>query len=58
MRTIYKFLIIPLVLFMVLLSIEAGWAQPVEETFNFTGGQQTFVVPEGVISIHIQAWGA
>lgn len=37
---------------------EKGWAQPQEVTFNFTGGQQSFVVPSGVNSVHIQAWGA
>ena len=43
---------------MVLLNIENTWAQPQEATFNFTGGQQSFVVPPGVTSIHIEAWGA
>ncbi len=47
-----------LVLYMVLLSAESLLAQPQEATFNFTGGQQSFVVPPGVTSIHIQAWGA
>ncbi|MCH7519377.1 MAG: hypothetical protein IH964_10185 [Candidatus Dadabacteria bacterium] len=35
---------------------ETGWAQ--QDTFNFTNGQQSFVVPAGVFSIHIQVWGA
>jgi len=47
-----------LIVCMVLLSIETGWTQPQEETFNLTGGQQSFVVPNRVNSIHIQAWGA
>jgi hypothetical protein len=35
---------------------EKGWAQ--EATFNCTENTQSFMVPNGVISIHIQAWGA
>ncbi len=27
-------------------------------TFNFTGGLQTFIVPPGVTSLFVQAWGA
>jgi len=30
----------------------------VNETFNYTGGLQTWVVPSGVTSVTIQAWGA
>ena len=40
------------------MSIETTWAQPQEVTFNFTDGQQSFVVPPGVDTINIQAWGA
>lgn len=47
-----------LFVFVVLLNVETTWAQPQEETFNFTGGQQSFVVPPNVFQIHIQAWGA
>jgi len=47
-----------LIVFIVLLNIETTWAQPQEVTFNFTGGQQSFVVPDNVFRIHIQAWGA
>ena len=41
-----------------MLSIQTASAQFVEVIFNFTGGQQSFVVPDGVHSIHIQAYGA
>ena len=58
MKRLYKTQITLLVLFIVLLSIETVWAQPQEATFNSTGGQQSFPVPNGVSSIHIQAWGA
>ena len=47
-----------LMLLIFLVSPENAWAQPQEAVFNFTGGQQSFVVPQGVASIHIQAWGA
>ncbi len=47
-----------LFVFTVLFGIETTWAQPEEITFNFTGDQQSFVVPPNVFSIHIQAWGA
>jgi hypothetical protein len=47
-----------LTVFIVLLNIESTWAQPQEVTFNFTGGQQSFVVPDNVVRIHIQALGA
>jgi len=33
-------------------------ASAVTETFNFTGGQQIFVVPAGVTQITVEAWGA
>ncbi len=55
LKTIYITL---LMVFMVLFGIETTWAQPEEATFNFTGGQQSFVVPPGVNTINIQAWGA
>jgi hypothetical protein len=47
-----------LLLLAVLFSVDTGLAQPQELTFNFTDGQQSFMVPNGVLSIHIQAWGA
>lgn len=47
-----------LIVFMFLYSIETTWGQSQEVTFNFTNGQQSFVVPNGVFSIHIQAYGA
>ncbi len=31
---------------------------PGEETFNYTGAVQEWIVPEGVTSIEIEAWGA
>jgi hypothetical protein len=31
---------------------------PVVTTFNYTGAAQTFIVPAGVTSVNIQAWGA
>ena len=58
MKRLHKFQIALLILFTGLVSIETGWAQPQEAIFNFTGEQQSFVVPNGVNSIHIQAWGA
>jgi len=58
MKRSYTFYFALIMMLMVSVSIETGWAQPVEQTFNFTGGQQSFVVPNGVTSIHIQAWGA
>lgn len=33
-------------------------AQSVSNSFNFTGGIQTFTIPCGVDSVFIQAWGA
>lgn len=30
----------------------------VNETFNYTGGQQTWVVPAGVTSVVVETWGA
>ena len=47
-----------LILLFLLLKPETGQAREQEVTFDFTGGQQSFVVPPGVSSIHIQAWGA
>jgi len=58
MKRLHKFQIALLILFMSLMSIETTWSQPHEVSFNFTDGQQSFVVPNGVHSIHIQAWGA
>lgn len=43
---------------MVSFGLETAWAQTQQETFEFTGAPQSFVVPPGVFSIHIQAWGA
>ncbi len=31
---------------------------PTTQTFNFTGGMQTFTVPAGVTSVFVQTWGA
>jgi len=45
-----------LIMLMVFLSIETGRAQ--QATFNCTENAQSFIVPNGVIGIHIQAWGA
>jgi len=56
MRRLYTFYFALLMLPMIFLSIETGWAQ--QETFSFTNGQQSFVVPNGVTSVHIEAWGA
>ena len=47
-----------LTLVLVFLSAERGWTQQQEAVFNFTGDQQSFLVPPGVTTIHIQAWGA
>ena len=58
MKRSYTFYFALIMMLMVSVSIETGWAQPVEQTFNFTGGQQSFVVPDGVTNIHVQAWGA
>lgn len=30
----------------------------VPATFSYTGANQTFVIPEGVTTLHVQAWGA
>ncbi|MEZ4920232.1 MAG: HYR domain-containing protein [Saprospiraceae bacterium] len=35
-----------------------GAAQVIIEEFNFTGTEQTFVVPSGVTEITVEAWGA
>lgn len=56
MKRLYTFYFALLMLLMVFLSIETGWAQ--QATFNFTNNAQSFMVPNGVLSIHIQAWGA
>jgi hypothetical protein len=32
--------------------------EPGNQTFNYTGGQQTFVVPNGCETVKIEAWGA
>jgi len=56
MKRLNTFYFALLIMLMVFMSIETGWAQ--EATFNFTGAQQSFVVPNGVYSVHIQAWGA
>ena len=56
MKRLHTFYFALLMLLMVFLSIETGWAQ--QATFNFMGNAQSFVVPAGVISIHIEAWGA
>jgi len=58
MKLIKSINITLLIVFMVLVGIDTTWAQPQEVTFNFTGAQQSFVVPPDVLSIHIQAWGA
>ena len=47
-----------IILLFLLLKPETGLAQSQTETFEFTGSQQSFVVPPGVNSIHIEAWGA
>lgn len=39
-------------------SASAGAAGPVTDTFTYTGGQQTFTVPQGVSSISVVATGA
>jgi len=31
---------------------------PGTQTFNYTGGQQTFTVPQGCITVQVEAWGA
>jgi len=36
----------------------ASQAAPGSQTFNYTGAYQTFIVPSGVTSITIEAWGA
>jgi len=41
----------------VLLLPSAAFAQTTD-TFNYTGGTQTWVVPAGVTSVDIEAWGA
>ena len=56
MKGLNTFYFALIMLLMVLVSFESVWAQ--EATFNFTGAQQSFVVPNGVYSVHIQAWGA
>jgi len=33
-------------------------SNPVTETFNYTGGSQTFTVPAGVNSLKLEVWGA
>lgn len=33
-------------------------AQPQSQTFEFTGGEQTFVVPDDVTEVTVEAWGA
>ncbi len=58
MKRLNTFYFALIMMLMVFVSIETGWAQPVEQNFNFTGGQQSFVVPDGVNSVHVQAWGA
>ena len=40
-----------------LLSITYSYAQ-VTETFDYTGNEQTWVVPNDVFSVHIKSWGA
>ena len=46
-----------LIIFCLLLMTSHIFAQVVN-TYNYTGGVQTFVVPAGVTSITIEAWGA
>ena len=47
-----------LILVLIFAGVQKAWAQEQEVTFEFTGGQQSFVVPPGVFSVHIEAWGA
>lgn len=56
MRRLYTFCFALMMLLMVFVSIETGWAQ--QATFNFTNNVQSFMVPNNVFSIHIQSWGA
>ena len=56
MRRLYTFYFALLMLLMVFVSIETVWAQMA--TFNCTNGAQQLVVPNGVFTIHIQAFGA
>ena len=56
MRRLYTFYFALLMPLMVFVSIETGWAQ--SATFNCTMGAQSFIVPGGVVSIHIEAYGA
>ena len=32
--------------------------QTVNQVFDFTGAMETFIVPDGVTEVHIQAYGA
>ena len=34
------------------------FVDPCTETFNYTGAEQTWIVPDGVLFIEIQCWGA
>jgi hypothetical protein len=53
MKTIYLTKIISLFVMGLLVSYSFG-----QTTFNYTGGMQTYVVPAGINSIQIEAWGA
>jgi len=56
MRRLYTFYFALLMLLMVFVSIETGWAQ--SATFFCINGPQSLVVPNGVFTIHIEAYGA
>jgi len=58
MKILSTLCLVLVILLFLLLKPETGRAQQQEVTFEFTGAQQSFVVPPGVSSIHIQAWGA
>jgi len=49
---------IVVVLVIALYSAMAVYANGGTQTFSYTGGEQTWVVPAGVTSVTIEAWGA
>lgn len=56
-RTIKKLFSIVIVFFM-LLSSTTSYVEATSTTFSYTGTQQTWVVPAGVTSVYVDAYGA
>ena len=52
-----RFAMVFLLFMTFLLGSVQGWGQ-ITQTFEYTGSNQTFIVPDGVTSITVECWGA